>query len=110
MLWLVLGAPPITAADAHETARRLADEADDQAMSLPGRQEALRKLEEAARLFLDAGEKEEAARALNRAGRLHLLLSAPNDALNSHRQALSLLTPAATPDIEVDSLNGMGVA
>src|SRR5690349_4605805 len=88
MLWLAFGAQALNAADAHETARRLADEADDRAMSLPGRQDALRKLEEAAQLFLGAGEKEEAARALNRAGRLQLQLSAPGDALNSHRQAL----------------------
>src|SRR5205823_5787603 len=96
ILWLVSGAQALNASDAKAAARQRAAEADDQAISLKGRQEALRKLAEAVQLFLSAGEKEEAARTLNRVGRLQLLLNAPNDALNSHRQALTLLKPAAT--------------
>ncbi|HKQ05243.1 MAG TPA: CHAT domain-containing protein [Blastocatellia bacterium] len=110
LFWLVAGAAALHASVATESARQLADGADDTAISLKDRQEALKKLTEAAQLFLDSGQKEEAARALNRAGRLQLLLNAPNDAINSHRQALTLLKPAAPPDVEVDSLNGMAAA
>src|SRR2546421_12124155 len=88
---LVLCARSPEAQDAAESARQFVAAADDDAVSLEGRQEALRKLEEAAGLFLSAGEREEAARALNRAGRLQLLLNAPKDALETHSRALSLL-------------------
>jgi len=110
ILGLVASVQVLRASDAIETARQLAAEADDKPVSLKGRQDALRKLTEAVQLFLNAGKKEEAARTLNRVGRLQLLLSAPNDALSSHGQALALLKPAATPDIKVDSLNGQAAA
>lgn len=98
------------ASDDLETARQSAAAADDGAVGLEARREALGKLEEAARLFLNAGESLEAARALNRAGRLQLLLSAPQDALDSHRRALSLLQQTPSPEVEVDGLNGLAAA
>ena len=107
---LVSSAQAINAPDVKETARQIAAAANDNAVSLEDRQDALKKLNEAVQLFLDAGEKEEAARTLNRAGRLQLLLNAPNDALNSHRQALALLGPPAISEVEVDGLNGLGAA
>jgi CHAT domain-containing protein/predicted negative regulator of RcsB-dependent stress response len=110
IFWLAASVQALSASDVIETARQLAAEADDKSVSLKGRQDALKKLEDAVQLFLSAGEKKEAARTLNRVGRLRLLLNAPNDALSSHRQALALLKPASTPDIEVDSLNGLGAA
>src|SRR5438128_12624647 len=90
IFWLVSSVQALDASDAKETARQLAAQADDQVFSLKGRQDALKVLEEAVQLFLSVGEKEEAARTLNRVGRLQLLLNTPNDALNSHRQALTL--------------------
>jgi CHAT domain-containing protein/uncharacterized protein HemY len=98
------------AADSVEAARQAAASADDGASSVEGRREALTKLGEAVRLFLDVGETEAAARALNRAGRLQLKLNAPQDALASYRQALSLLKHAQAPDAEVDGLNGLAAA
>src|SRR5205085_4432202 len=96
--------------DALDGARQLASSADDAAVTLEGRQEALGKLEEAARLFISADETVEAARALNRAGRLQLALNAPLDALANHQRALELLTQTPAPDAEADSLNGLGAA
>jgi CHAT domain-containing protein len=110
LLCLVPGARALGASDAVEEARQIAAAADDDAAGLEGRREALKKLEEAARLFLDAGETLEAARALNRAGRLQLLLNAPRVALDSHRQALTLLKQTPAPELEVDSLNGLAAA
>jgi CHAT domain-containing protein len=110
VFWLVGTVNGLGVSDATETARQVAADADDKAISLKGRQDALRKLEESVQLFITAGEKVEAARTLNRVGRLQLLLNAPSDALNSHRQALALLKLAATPEIKVDTLNGLGAA
>jgi CHAT domain-containing protein/Tfp pilus assembly protein PilF len=110
-LCLAAGARAGDTPDAGETAQRVASEADDNALTLEGRQEALGKLEEAARLFLSAGDAEEAARALSRAGRLQLILNAPRDALDTHRRALDLL--AETPhsaEAEADNLNGLAAA
>ncbi|HEV2706165.1 MAG TPA: CHAT domain-containing tetratricopeptide repeat protein [Pyrinomonadaceae bacterium] len=67
-------------------------------------------LEDAVRLFLSVDETVEAARALNRAGRLHLMMSAPQSALDSYYRALAFLRRAPSPDAEVDSLNGLGEA
>jgi CHAT domain-containing protein/predicted negative regulator of RcsB-dependent stress response len=94
--------------DARESARQIASSANDDAITVEERREALRRLEEAARLFLGANETVEAARVLNRAGRLHLVLNAPRDALASHRRALELLRRTPSPDVKVDSLNGEG--
>ncbi|HWS99288.1 MAG TPA: CHAT domain-containing protein [Pyrinomonadaceae bacterium] len=96
--------------DAAATARRLASEANDEAAGVEGREEALGKLKEAANLFQSAGENVEAARALNRAGRLQLLLNTPQDAIASHNQALDLLKLTPSPEVRVDSLNGLGAA
>lgn len=96
--------------DARAGAHLLASAADDAAVTVEGRQEALRKLEEAARLFVSVDETVEAARALNRAGRLQLALSAPLDAIDSHQRALELLGRAPAPAAEVDGLNGLGAA
>ena len=96
--------------DVGASARQLASSADDAAVTVEGRQESLRKLEESARLFVSVNETVEAARALNRAGRLHLVLNAPLDALASHQHALELLRETPAPDAEVDSLNGLGAA
>ncbi|HEY0172318.1 MAG TPA: tetratricopeptide repeat protein, partial [Pyrinomonadaceae bacterium] len=89
-------------------ARRLASSADDYAATLGGRREALRRLEEAARLHSEAGEGAEAARALNRAGRLRLLLSETRASLEAHLRALSLLRRAPDAEAEADALNGLG--
>ena len=110
MLCLVPGARALDTPDAKEAARQMASAADDNAASLEQRQEALRKLEEAARLFLGAGETEEAARVLNRAGRLQLILNAPRDALDTHGRALALLKGMPSLEAEVDGLNGLGAA
>ncbi|HYY93416.1 MAG TPA: CHAT domain-containing protein [Pyrinomonadaceae bacterium] len=109
-LCLAQGARVRGASDDLEAARQAASAADDSAVGLEARREALGKLEEAARLFLNAGERLEAARALNRAGRLQLLLSAPQDALDSHRRALALLEQTPSPEVEVDGLNGLAAA
>ena len=92
------------------TARKLIAEANDNAATKPEREEALKKLEEAARLFLNVDETKEAASALNRVGRLHLLLNDPEQALASHNQALSLLKQTPWTEVEVDNLNGMAEA
>jgi CHAT domain-containing protein len=110
LLCLISGARTRGAVDAAETARQIAAAANDDAVGLEERQEALRKLEEAAGLFLSAGETVEAARVLNRAGRLQLILNAPHDALDSHRQALALLEQTPAPEVEVDGLNGLAAA
>lgn len=96
--------------DAAEAARQLASAANDDAVGLEERQEALRKLEEAGRLLLSVGETAEAARVLNRVGRLQLILNAPQDALDTHNEALALLKGTPAPDAEVDNLNGLGAA
>ena len=84
--------------------------AADGAVGLEARQDALRKLEEAASLLLNAGEKAEAARVLTRAGRLSLLLDAPQTARAHHRKALSLLKETPSVEVEVDALTGLGAA
>lgn len=98
------------ASDPLEMARQFAREANDNAISLEDRQEALRKLEESARLFLSVSETTEAARALNRAGRLQLRLHNPQAALASHSQALDLLRQTPDTEAEVDGLSGLGAA
>src|SRR5437763_15616299 len=110
LLCLTQGARALGAPGDAEAARQVAASADDGAVGLEGRQEALKKLEEAARLFLGAGETLEAARVLNRVGRLRLILNAPQDALVSHRQALALLKRTPSPEVEVDGLNGLAAA
>src|SRR5437764_10936006 len=110
LLCLVSGGRVRGAPDEAEAARQVASAANDDALGLEERQEALKKLEEAARLFLSAGETQEAARVFNRAGRLQLILNAPQDALDSHRQALSLLKQTPAIELEVDSLNGLAAA
>ena len=110
MIYLMSATQALNALDTKETARQLATEANDNALRPEECREALRKLEEAKNLFLSVGETEEAARAFNRMGRLQLLLNTPNDALNSHHQALTLIQPAHNPEVEVDSLNGLGSA
>ncbi|HEY0546515.1 MAG TPA: CHAT domain-containing protein [Pyrinomonadaceae bacterium] len=110
MLWPVLLLHGQSASDPGEMARQLAHEANDNAISLEDRQQALGKLEEAARLFLTVNETLEAARVLNRAGRLQLILSKPQDAVASHSRALDLLTQTPDTQAEVDGLNGLGAA
>ena len=96
--------------NALETARQLAAGANDNAVTLEDRQDALKKLKDAAQLFLGAGEKLEAARALTRAGRLQLLLNSPADAITAHNQALALLKESPSVEVEVDNLNGLASA
>lgn len=98
------------ASDPRVEARQLAGAADDNAISLEERQEALRKLEAATRAFLSVDETIEAARTLNRAGRLQLILNAPQDALASHSKALDILKQMPDAQAEVDALNGLGAA
>jgi CHAT domain-containing protein len=108
LLCTVQGVRALDTPDAGETARQIAAEANDDAVSVGERQESLKKLEESVQLFLGAGEAEEAARVLNRAGRLQLKLNAPQDALDSHLRALALLRGASAVEAEVDALNGLG--
>jgi CHAT domain-containing protein len=105
---LAARAPAQEARGAGEEAARLASAADDHAATLGGRREALRQLEEAARLHESAGEAARAARALTRAGRLRLLLSDPEAAFASHRRALSLLKRAPDAEAEADALAALG--
>jgi CHAT domain-containing protein len=98
------------APDSREAARQLAASANDSAPTRVERQEALTKLQESARLFLNTHENIEAARVLNRVGRLQLLLNSPPDAINSHNQALELLKSAPSLEVEVDNLNGLAAA
>src|SRR5215216_1961209 len=91
------------ASDSKEVARQLAASANDSATTRVDRQAALTKLQESARLFLNAGENIEAARVLNRMGRLQLLLNSLEDAINSHNQALDLLKRAPSVEVEVDN-------
>jgi len=95
--------------DADEAARLLAT-ASDNPTTRDEREAALKKLEAAAQLLINAGNKTEAARVLNRAGRLQLRLNNPNAAINSHQQALSLLSGGPATEIQVDNLNGLGAA
>jgi CHAT domain-containing protein/tetratricopeptide (TPR) repeat protein len=96
--------------DSKEVARQLAAGANDSATTRLDRQAALTRLQESAQLFLSAGENIEAARVLNRVGRLQLLLNSPQDAINSHNQALDLLKSAPSVEVEVDNLNGLAAA
>lgn len=96
--------------DAKEIAQQAAAAANDKALTLGERQEALKKLKEAVPLFLSAGEPVEAARVLNRVGRLQSLLNEPHDALDSYDQALVLLKRTPALEVEVDSLNGLGAS
>jgi CHAT domain-containing protein len=93
-----------------EMARQIVATTNDNATTLAQRQEALRRLGEAAQLFLSAGEKVEAARVLNRMGRLHLILHSPGNAITSHNQALDLLKETTSVEVEVDNLNGVAAA
>ncbi|HEX8845170.1 MAG TPA: CHAT domain-containing protein [Pyrinomonadaceae bacterium] len=110
LLCLVARARAPETPDAREAARQTAASVNDDAISLEERQEALKRLEEAARLFISAGETIEAARVLNRAGHLQLILNKPQDALDSHRQALALLKQTPSLEAEVDNLNGLASA
>lgn len=93
--------------DAREIARQTASAANDEALTLDERREALKKLKEAVPLFISAGDSTEAARVLNRVGRLQRLLNEPRDALESYQQALNLLKGKST-EVVVDSLNELG--
>jgi CHAT domain-containing protein len=108
LLCLIPDAPAFQVSDTVEAARQMAAAVDDNAAGLEERKSALKKLKEAASLFESAGETVEAARVLNRAGRLQFLLSAPKDAIDSHRQALALLKRRPDVQLEVDALNGLG--
>jgi CHAT domain-containing protein len=110
LLCLVLCLSGQVPPDAREAARQLASAANDNAVSVEERQEALRKLEEAARLLLSVDETVEGARILNRSGRLHLILNAPQAAIDTHHRALALLERTPDPNTEVDNLNGLGEA
>ena len=98
----------LNVSDAKEIARQTADSVNDNAVSLEARQEALKELEDAARLYLSSDEKIEAARVLNRVGHFHLILNAPGDALDSYNRALALLKQFPSTETEVDSRNGLG--
>src|SRR5438046_1319560 len=91
LLCLTQGVTAIQSPTTTEEAHQKSATADDHASTLEGRQSALRQLQEAARLFLSAGETVEAARTLNRIGRLQLVLNDPKAALASHNNALNVL-------------------
>ncbi len=110
LLCLAIIAQAQVVPDTKEVARQLADSANDNATTRPDRQAALTKLQEAARLFIQANENIEAARVLNRAGRLQLRLNSPQDAISSHNQALDLLKTTPAVEVEVDNLNGLAAA
>lgn len=96
--------------ESHDEANRLAASSNDNATNLKERQEALKNLEEAARLFQSGGEIVEAARVLNRVGRLQLLLNQPAASIESHQRALDLLKHSLSVEIEVNNLNGLAAA
>jgi len=102
------GVRALNPSDAKDIARQTVDSANDDAVSLEARQAALKKLEDAARLYFSIDEKLEAARILNRVGHLQLILNAPSDALDSYHRALGLLKQSPSTETEVDSLNGLG--
>lgn len=108
LLCLPLHVHPFAASDAKEIARQTAADANDRAVTFEERQESLKKLKEAVSLFLSAGEIVEAARVLNRIGRLQVLLNEPRDALDTYHRVLVLLKKTPAPEVEVDSLNGLG--
>lgn len=107
LLWIASSLQAQETTDPLGLARQLAATANDNATTLTERQDSLRKLEEATRLFLTVGENLEAARTLNRAGRLHLILNSPQNAITSHNQALDLLKQTPSVEVEVDNLNGL---
>jgi tetratricopeptide (TPR) repeat protein len=110
VLCLVLNVPAQDTVSTVDRARQIAATTNDNATALQQRQEALKNLEEAAQLFLSAGETVEAARVLNRVGRLHLILNSPQNAIATHNQALSILKETAPAEVEVDNLNSLAEA
>ena len=110
MLCILQGVQGSVLSDTKEKARQIAATANDKAVTLEERREALKNLEEAVRLYMSAGETMEAARALNRVGRLQLILNTPQDVLSSHNKALRLLDHSPNPQIEIDNLNGLAAA
>jgi CHAT domain-containing protein len=110
LLCLSPGVQSFAVSDAKEIAGQMAAAANDHALSWEERQEALKKLKEAAPLFLSAGETVEAARVFNRIGRLQSLLNEAHDALYSYNQSLVLLRKAPALEVEIDSLNGLAAS
>lgn len=108
---LLLCLQPFQATAGQEaTARQEAAAANDNATTLEERRAALDHLQEAARLFLSAGEPIEAARTLNRAGRLQLLMNEPRKSIQAHNEALRLIQSSSDNRTEVDGLNGLAAA
>jgi CHAT domain-containing protein len=107
ILCSVLITQALDVSETKDLARRTAAQARDAASTLEERQEALKELTEAVRLYLISGENVEAARVLNRAGRLQLKLNKLDDALANHHQALALLKQTPSVEVEVDNLNGL---
>lgn len=110
LLCLVTSGQKLDTSQSNEAARHAASTADDHAATLEGRQAAQKKLQEAAKLFLNSGERVEAARVLNRLGRLHLTLNSPEIAIDTHQKALDLLKDTPEPQVEVDNLNSQAEA
>jgi CHAT domain-containing protein len=109
LLCLVLFAPALETSSAGDVSPQAAI-AEDNAVTVEARQEALSKLEAAVELFINAGETAEAARTLTRVGHLQLKLNAPQAAIDAHQKALALIKDKKLPKVEVDSLNGLAAA
>lgn len=110
LVCLLPTAKALELSDTKEVARQIAASANDNALSIEQREEALKELEEALRLFQSVGESMEAARVLNRMGHLHLVLHRSHDAIDDHLKALALLKDEQSLDAEVDNLNGLAAA
>lgn len=111
LVGVVAGAEALASAQTIEEATRTAAAVNESAaFTVADREVALKKLEEAARLFVLAGEPIDAARVLNRVGRLELVLNAPREAIDRHHRALALLELSPSESVRVDSLNGLAQA
>lgn len=83
---------------------------DDVAITKAERQRALDTLLPAAQQLRSSGEVVKAAVLLNRAGRLQMLLSLPEQALATYREASEIPGAADNPQRYIDSLNGISAA
>lgn len=110
LVGVVLGSQALASKEAIEEAKRAAAVTENTAVTFEARQQALKQLEESARLFLLANEPVEAAQVLNRVGRLQLALNLPLSAIDTHNRALSLLKQSPSVTTRVDNLNGLAEA
>ncbi len=87
----------------------LTRENDDRATSIEQRQQALTSLLAAAQQYRSV-DPVKAAAFLNRAARLQVRLNLSKQAITTYQDALTLLKPAPTSLVNIDTLNGLGAA